>query len=262
MKKIISIIMTVAIMATMTVPAMAQDEIKVKLDGEQIQFDVQPQIINDYTMVPMRAIFESLGYLVMWDGNTRTVTAANSIGNIIELTVDSYYMYVGDNTNGFERIVLDIAPQIIDDRTLVPVRAIAEAADCAVDWDGNTRTVTIRRAGETVYFKGTNVPSIENIAELKQINEPSVTDAGDMIYHYEFDEVAIVEYVDFLLNEHDYYCKTYNSEYSFTLAAPNRGDFIVVLILPEHNVALLQPCLSPFYKESVVNEMVEKYNSN
>lgn len=40
-------------------------------------------------------------------------------------------------------VELDVPAQIIDDRTLVPARAISEALGCNVEWDGNTRTVYI-----------------------------------------------------------------------------------------------------------------------
>mgnify|MGYP000246646339 CR=1 FL=1 len=40
-------------------------------------------------------------------------------------------------------VTLDVPAQLINDRTLVPVRAIAEAFGCNVDWNSNTQTVTI-----------------------------------------------------------------------------------------------------------------------
>ena len=55
-------------------PARAGDYITVTLDGNVLEFDVQPQIIRDRTMVPMRKIFESLGAVVTWDAPTRTAT--------------------------------------------------------------------------------------------------------------------------------------------------------------------------------------------
>ena len=48
-------------------------EIQVILNGERLEFDVPPQIINDRTMVPMRAIFEALGMEVEWNQETQTV---------------------------------------------------------------------------------------------------------------------------------------------------------------------------------------------
>ena len=55
-----------------------KQEIKVKLDGTQIQFDQQPVLENDRTLVPLRAVFEALGMTVGWEQESQTVTAVNS----------------------------------------------------------------------------------------------------------------------------------------------------------------------------------------
>ena len=79
-----------------TAPAFAENSIKVKLDDEYINFDVQPQIINDRTMVPLRAIFEALGATVNWEPSTGTVTSSK--GNTdISLALNSSKMYVNNS---------------------------------------------------------------------------------------------------------------------------------------------------------------------
>jgi len=118
-----------------TTPAV--NAVKVKLNGSALAFDVAPQIINDRTMVPMRKIFESMGATVNWDDATRTVTSTKG-ATTISMTIDNPTMTVNGNA-----VVLDTAPQIVNDRTLVPVRAIAESFGSTVDWDGNTKTVSI-----------------------------------------------------------------------------------------------------------------------
>ncbi len=113
----------------------AAENITVYLDGDSLDFDVPPQIINDRTMVPMRVIFEALGYTVNWEGETKTVTAERPRSRV-EMTV-------GKNTlvkDGID-VSIDVAPVIVDGRTLVPLRALGEASGKTVDWDGNTRTV-------------------------------------------------------------------------------------------------------------------------
>ncbi|MCC8159902.1 MAG: hypothetical protein LIO53_01040 [Oscillospiraceae bacterium] len=106
-------------------------------DGVATTLDVPAQIIGDRTMVPLRAIFEALGASVDWDGDTRTVTSVK--GDItVKLTIGENAIY----KNG-EAKELDVAGQIVDDRTLVPVRAIAESFDSDVAWDADTQTVTI-----------------------------------------------------------------------------------------------------------------------
>lgn len=112
-------------------------DITVELDGSEIAFDQKPVIVDDRTMVPMRAVFEAMGADVNWDGNTQTVTSTKG-DTTISMTIGKNEMY----KNG-KAISLDVAPQIVGDRTLVPVRAIAEAFDISVDWDGDTKTVSL-----------------------------------------------------------------------------------------------------------------------
>ncbi len=111
--------------------------IKVLLNGAEVGFDVHPQTISDRTMVPMRAIFEALGATVEWDGETQTVTSVKGETNI-SLTIG----VPGIIIDGTEK-ALDVAPIVIDGRTLVPVRAVSEAFNLNVDWDETTKTVLI-----------------------------------------------------------------------------------------------------------------------
>lgn len=116
----------------------ANDNIKVTVNGEYVAFDRSPIIENDRTLVPFRAIFEKLGAKVDWDNDTRTVTAVKD-GTTITLKIGEKAI----NING-ENKELDAASQIVNDRTLVPVRAISEALGCKVEWDGDTKTVIIK----------------------------------------------------------------------------------------------------------------------
>lgn len=120
-----------------TVSANGQNDIKVFVDGNLIEFDVQPTIVNGRTLVPLRGIFENLGVEPVWNGETRTVTASN--GNMaIVLPIGSKKVTVNN-----KQIELDVPATIIDGRTLVPGRIVAESFGAIVDWDGETRTVKI-----------------------------------------------------------------------------------------------------------------------
>ncbi|MBR0365239.1 MAG: copper amine oxidase N-terminal domain-containing protein [Clostridia bacterium] len=147
----------IAALAALTISAApfsafaANDDITVTVNDEVLSFDVMPQIIDDRTVMPMRAIFEALGADVSWDGETRTVTAVKD-DTTIKMTIGSNVMYVNDMP-----IELDVAPLIIDERTLVPGRAVAESLGADVSWDGETRTVIIKsmieRAAEAALTK-------------------------------------------------------------------------------------------------------------
>lgn len=107
-------------------------------DDTQIELDVPAQLINDRTLVPMRAIFEALDAVVTWDDATQTAIGEKD-GVVIKITIDSNIMYVGE-----EAVEIDVPAQLVNDRTLVPVRAISEAFGSQVTWDEASETVIIK----------------------------------------------------------------------------------------------------------------------
>lgn len=113
------------------------DGITVILNGKQLEFDVEPMLINSRTMVPMRVIFEALGADVDWDGTTQTAIGVTK-NTTIKITIGKDYLLKNDNI-----VVLDSPAVVISGRTLVPVRAIAESLDCKVEWYGETQVVEI-----------------------------------------------------------------------------------------------------------------------
>ena len=121
--------------------ASAPDEITVLLNGNKLIFDVPPQIIDGRTLVPLRVIFEALGAKVDWDDGTQTISATRGSTTIF-MGIGVKMMTVGNRD-----VALDVPPQLIDDRTLVPARAVAEAFGADVDWIDATNTVIITDSG-------------------------------------------------------------------------------------------------------------------
>ena len=115
------------------------DPVTVNVSGKNVIFDQNPVSKDGRTLVPLRAIFEALGATVDWDGNTQTITST-FLNTTIKLTVGTNKMYV----NGQE-VILDVPAEVINNRTLVPVRAISQAFGFSVEWDSNTRTVYITK---------------------------------------------------------------------------------------------------------------------
>ncbi|GAX89989.1 copper amine oxidase [Effusibacillus lacus] len=112
-----------------------------QLDGQPITFDAAPYIKNDRTLVPMRTIFEKLGATVEWDNATQTVTGKKG-DTVIKLTIGSNTALVNN-----EPVELDVAAELHKDtgnRTMVPLRFVAESLDTEVNWDDATQTVEIR----------------------------------------------------------------------------------------------------------------------
>lgn len=125
------------VLFSMTVSAQDTLDIGVFIDGEEIVFDVKPAVVNQRTMVPMRFIFEHLGAEVTWIPEENGIRAATETLDI--------YMQLGAaqiTVNGTV-IPLDVAPFATDGRTLVPLRAVAEAFSADVAWDQATTSVII-----------------------------------------------------------------------------------------------------------------------
>lgn len=111
--------------------------VKVKLNTEYLTFDQSPTIINGRTMVPLRKIFEEIGANVTWNGTDQSINAKKD-NTTIKMQINNNIMTINQ-----KQVTLDVTPQIIGGRTLVPVRAISEAFDIVVDWNNYCNTVSL-----------------------------------------------------------------------------------------------------------------------
>ncbi|MBL0388598.1 metallophosphoesterase [Tumebacillus sp. ITR2] len=122
-------------------PAHAELPLQVVFNGQHVQFDAQPEIVNDRTMVPIRAIAESMGAKVSLSGtNFFTVEKGDKR---VRLTFDSPVAYV----NG-SRVTLPVPAYVKNNRTYVPVRFIGETFQASVGFVPPTNTVEIRTAAD------------------------------------------------------------------------------------------------------------------
>ncbi|MCL2416296.1 MAG: copper amine oxidase N-terminal domain-containing protein, partial [Defluviitaleaceae bacterium] len=134
--------------AFFTDTANANSTIRVTIDGEAVLFQGQQPVISDgRTLVPIRGVFETLGFDVGWNQNARQATLTRGSDTII-ITIDSATF----THNGISH-ALDVPAQIINGSTLLPIRAVLERVDYEVDWIG----------GEVVIFSPRVViPAIPN----------------------------------------------------------------------------------------------------
>lgn len=138
------------------VPAFAHPPITVFVDRVQVNFDQQPIIKDDRTLVPMRRIFEALDAQVFWDEPSQSVTAVHGT-DVILFRIGESGLY----KNGKLTYTMPVPAQIINDRTLVPLRAVAESLGCDVAWDGVEYIVDITSAGNTPVVKPDDTPTYE-----------------------------------------------------------------------------------------------------
>lgn len=119
--------------------------VKIVIDGIIGDYEDVPLIVNDRTLLPLRAVLTDLGIPnddehIIWNPVERSVTVITEDDETtIWLKVDNYTATV----NG-EEIVLDAAPMIYtNDRTYIPARFISETLGKKVIWDGSRIAVLI-----------------------------------------------------------------------------------------------------------------------
>lgn len=220
MKKIIGILLVLCLLAP-CICTFAENDIAVVIDGNTIEFDQPPIIENDRTLVPMRAIFEALGCRVdYYDyGESKTVAARKGTKTVF-FEIGSDEMYINSET-----IKIDVPAKIVNSRTLVPLRAVSEAFDAAVEWVEDDRTVIIEsKQGAHKIERQVITKTAEDKVDLEifvaypliesdgnefidKINEEYKTEAEDIV------EEALALYNDCLDN--GYYSDEYKMAFTF-----------------------------------------------
>ena len=130
-----------------------------------------PIIQNERTLVPIRAIIEVMGGTVEWSEETQTAMLTYS-NDVIKLTINSATAYLNDTAN-----TLDVTPVVVNERTMLPIRFIAESFHFNVDWDGENSLITITK------LQTTSAPEVssnsENTVEPEVTENPQNTSAPD-----------------------------------------------------------------------------------
>lgn len=142
---------------------MAEQAITIHIDGKLVESDVTPLIVKDRTMVPLRVISEELGYEVFWQNvERRVIINTPGVNSILPRTVNPPIQRgIGIFIDGKEIKIKpeEPVPFILDGRTMIPLRVIAENLSMVVDWDEKNRRVIITNPSaidDPVKDKGAN----------------------------------------------------------------------------------------------------------
>ncbi|MEW6244657.1 MAG: N-acetylmuramoyl-L-alanine amidase [Bacillota bacterium] len=117
----------------------SQRPVRLVINGQEVVSDVPPIIENGRTLVPVRVISERLEASVEWIESTRTVKIKHE-GNEIVLYIDDKTVTVNGKPE-----TLDVPARIVNGRTLVPIRFLANQLNADVGWDESTYTVSISK---------------------------------------------------------------------------------------------------------------------
>jgi hypothetical protein len=150
-QKRICILMTVMLaVAAVSTAALAHQDIRIRLNGGLVEMDAKPFIENGRVLVPLRGVFEKLGAVVEWFEEEQAVVV--SVADLtIRLIIGQHsaeVVKVGGAEPVTETVQLDVPARIVEGRTFIPVRFVAEALGAEVTWDDAHRTVVIETGGK------------------------------------------------------------------------------------------------------------------
>ena len=146
-KLIINLVLILALAFPVCAADVYETGVTVTLDGTELDFSGvhEPVIKNDYTLVPMRRVFEAMGADVVWNDSDQSITAEKD-GVNINLSIGSDIMTVADGAE--KSVALNVAPELLPyddyaDTTMIPLRAVSESFGYNVEWVESSRTVLI-----------------------------------------------------------------------------------------------------------------------
>ncbi len=121
-----------------SMPALATEtNISVEVNGKRVAFSNQnPQVISGTTYVPLRGVFEELGYEVKWEATSKTIKMTSD-DTSITLKQDSTYTLNNEQKKLQNKIL------VISGSTMLPLREVSTLVGAKVDWNANTKTVII-----------------------------------------------------------------------------------------------------------------------
>lgn len=147
-----SIIPTSAAVATDEVILLNIGKPEMLVNGDKQTIDsnnkVTPVLVNNTTLVPIRAIIEAFGGQVSWDSKSKKVTVTYN-KNKVELTLNKTSALV----NG-KKVTSTVAPKEINGRTMVPLKFVSENLGLCVNWEGSTKSISIGTPSDYVASAG------------------------------------------------------------------------------------------------------------
>lgn len=119
-----------------------------KVEGQDIESRMPAIVFGEFSLVPAREVFESLGASVAWNAvqNTANISYGDTT---ISLKINNNIAQV----NGVDKR-LDVAPKIINDKTMIPTRFVSEELGFNVDWAQHERTIYISKKPQKVFING------------------------------------------------------------------------------------------------------------
>ncbi|MGI9862877.1 stalk domain-containing protein [Moorella naiadis] len=143
---LLSLVVLVGILSLLPLPLRAAGQtaiftigsITYTVNGQQFSMDVAPYTKDGRTFVPVRYAAQAMGVTpenILYTGGKVILLKGNKV---VQLTIGNYVMLKNGNA-----IIMDVAPEIVNGRTMIPFRWIAQTLDAGVDWNPERQQVVI-----------------------------------------------------------------------------------------------------------------------
>lgn len=151
----------------------SDNKVKVLINGKSLGSETPAYIVNNRTMIPLRAVSEGFGARVQWNEENKTVDIFKDNKTVRLYVNNRLVCYSEDNLlgNSMSRYdVSDVAPIIINNSTYVPLKLIGNALGLDAAWNEAKREVTVSR-GDAVRTEKYFSIDISNISDGQAIND-------------------------------------------------------------------------------------------
>lgn len=156
---------------------------KLSVNGKEIKGEMPPIIFSDRSVVPAREVFEELGAKVTWKASSQLVMV--SMGKTsIKLIINSKIARVNSET-----VTMEIPAKLINGKTMIPARFVAENLGLEVDFDSKTDTVIINNKSK----EDKEDDKIENTEETTEETTENNTNAESELISLVYDDFEIDE---------------------------------------------------------------------
>lgn len=133
LKRLIFALLMIFVMAVSALGAEAN--VNIQVYGEDIE--AKGYIVEGRTLIPLRGIFEKLGYGVEYDTETKTAVISSDITTMEFTAEENYFLFNGLPQN------LEVPQRIIDGHFVIPLNGVLNLIVKKAEWNGETKTVNI-----------------------------------------------------------------------------------------------------------------------
>ena len=201
----------------------------------------KPIIVEERTLVPLRAIIEAFGGSISWDATAKKVTIRLN-NNTLELWIGQSIASLNGLSMSIDPSNPKVVPMIINGRTMLPLRFVAESLGIDVQYDDKTKMITLTYVVETKpTVQLPSAPILVSPPNNSTLNNPNITFTWTTVSGADLYRLRVMKDGS---TTSSFDIITYNTSYALT--GTTLGDGTYSWQVAAHNSAGWSPWSTPF----------------